>query len=340
MLEHGGRLRQAAQHYGIPLVEWLDLSTGINPNGWPVPAIPGDCWQRLPEDDDDLMTAAQAYYQNATLLPVAGSQAAIQTLPMLRPVSRVGVLQPAYAEHAVCWQKAGHQVHIVEAEGIDSQLAGLDVLIIINPNNPTGRLWRREQLLNWHASLSRRGGWLVVDEAFMDSTPEYSLSSLPVMPGLIVLRSVGKFFGLAGIRCGFVVADPLLLKAMAEHLGPWTISHPARYVAAKALTDVAWQKNTTRALHQQGRRLKNLLLENGWTAQGDCDLFQWVACAEAVALHELLARQGILTRLFANPVSLRFGLPKDEIAWQRLASALARSSSNGLQKMPLALSGL
>ncbi|OAH97968.1 threonine-phosphate decarboxylase [Methylomonas methanica] len=323
MLEHGGRLRQAASRYGIALPDWLDLSTGINPNGWPVPAIPAACWQRLPEDDDDLLAAARAYYQNDSLLAVAGSQAAIQSLPMLRPKSRVGLLHPAYAEHAGSWQKAGHQVIRVEESAIDDHLDELEVLILVNPNNPTGRLWSRSQLLSWHEKLSRRGGWLLIDEAFIDSLPDgYSLSALSVRSGLIVLRSVGKFFGLAGIRCGFVITEPDLLARLAELLGPWTISHPGRYVAALALADRDWQSANAASLATQGELLKHLLTGCGWSPSGGCDLFQWVKNEQAYKLHELLARQGILTRLFQEPASVRFGLPKDESAWQRLAQAL------------------
>ncbi|WP_187300297.1 threonine-phosphate decarboxylase CobD [Methylomonas denitrificans] len=323
MLEHGGRLRQAASQYGIALSGWLDLSTGINPNGWPVPPIPAACWQRLPEDDDELLAAARVYYQNDSLLAVAGSQAAIQSLPLLRPKSRVGLLHPAYAEHAGSWQKAGHQVVRVEANAIDDRLDELDILILVNPNNPTGQLWSRPQLLSWHEKLSRRGGWLLVDEAFIDSLPaEYSLAPLPVRPGLIVLRSVGKFFGLAGIRCGFVITEPDLLARLAELLGPWTISHPGRYVAALALVDRDWQSANAASLAMLGLRLRQLLTDCGWPPSGGCDLFQWVKCEQAVTLHDLLVIQGILTRLFQEPASVRFGLPKDEPAWQRLAQAL------------------
>jgi cobalamin biosynthetic protein CobC len=323
LLEHGGRLRQAASQYGIALTDWLDLSTGINPNGWPVPTIPAACWQRLPEDDDELLAAARAYYQNDSLLAVAGSQAAIQSLPLLRPKSRVGLLYPAYAEHAGSWQKAGHQIISVDADAIDDRLDELDVLILVNPNNPTGRLWSRAQLLSWHEKFSRRGGWLLIDEAFIDSLPDgYSLSALPVRRGLIVLRSVGKFFGLAGIRCGFVITEPDLLARLAELLGPWTISHPGRYVAALALADRDWQSANSVSLATQGKRLHHLLIVNGWKPSGGCDLFQWVRNERASKLHERLARQGILTRLFQEPASVRFGLPKDESAWQRLAQAL------------------
>jgi len=214
--------------YDIPIADWLDLSTGINPNGWPVPEIPSACWARLPEDDDGLERAAQTYYEAEHLLPVAGSQAAIQTLPRLRPRSRVAVLDPGYAEHAYAWRNAGHEVAAVAAERLDEALQGSDVLLLIHPNNPTGARFSVEQLLDWHARLAARGGWLVVDEAFMDVTSEHNLCRHTAREGLIVLRSLGKFFGLAGARVGFVCAQASLLAQLHGILGPWSVSAPAR----------------------------------------------------------------------------------------------------------------
>lgn len=331
MLEHGGRLRQAASRYGIALSDWLDLSTGINPNGWPVPALPAECWQRLPEEEDNLLPAARDYYQNPDFLAVAGSQAAIQTLPLLRSRSRVGFLHPAYAEHAHAWQKAGHELSVVEAENIEARLDQLDVLIIINPNNPTGLSWDRQQLLSWQQRLAARGGWLLVDEAFIDSRLDQSLTSLPTRPGLIVLRSIGKFFGLAGIRCGFVFAETLLLAHLAELLGPWSISHPARHVAALALSDHDWRLACIENLNRQGLRLNRLLVNSGWPPDGGCDLFQWIKSAKAADLHDLLARLGILTRLFTDPLSLRFGLPRNESDWRRLELAMQHADIMALR---------
>jgi cobalamin biosynthetic protein CobC len=322
LLEHGGRLRQAAKHYRIPLSDWLDLSTGINPNGWPAPVAPPECWRRLPEDDDDLPRAARDYYGNASILPVAGSQAAIQVLPMLRTAATVGVLHPAYAEHAAAWRKAGHCIQVLQEDEIDARLDALDVLIIINPNNPTGVLFDPRRLLDWHARLSRKSGWLIIDEAFIDGLSAYSLSAQAVRPGLIVLRSVGKFFGLAGIRCGFVIAEPSLLADLSERLGPWTISHPSRHIAALALRDSDWRQAAALNLAEAGRRLRTILAEHGWPAVGASPLFQWIRHQNAVEFHELLAKQGILTRLFEQPVSIRLGLPGDEAAWSRLEQAL------------------
>jgi len=321
MLEHGGRLRAAAQRYGIPEGDWLDLSTGINPNGWPVPPLPADVWQRLPQDDDGLADAACAYYGTTSLLAVSGSQAAIQALPSLRAPSKVVLVAPSYAEHAHAWRRHGHQVVGIPAE--EMLQADADVKVIVNPNNPTGKLFTRTELLDLRAQLAARGGWLVVDEAFIDAAPEHSLASVCPLPGLIVLRSLGKFFGLAGVRVGFVLAEENLLQQLAESLGPWPIAAPSRHVAMLALRDTEWQLAARESLPQAAQRLAELLRTHGLELSGGCSLFQWVCREDAANMHEQLARQGILTRLFEHPVSLRFGLPCDEAQWVRSADALS-----------------
>ena len=323
MLHHGGRLSAASVEYNIPLERWLDLSTGINLSGWPVPPIPADCWLRLPEDEDDLEAAARDYYGAPQLLPVAGSQAAIQALPQLRPTARVTVLSPGYAEHAAAWKNAGHQVTLVEALQIEAALPDTDVLVLIHPCNPSGQRFAPAQLLLWHQQLSARGGCLVIDEAFMDVTPEHSICAHSHLPGLVVLRSLGKFFGMAGARVGFVCAEPQLLSQLQELLGPWTINAPARWATSAALRDTAWQEQTRARLLQDEARMVQLLTEHGLAPTGGSALFQWYCSEQAQALHRALAQQAVFTRLFTTPAALRFGLPASEAQWMQLEKALA-----------------
>ncbi|MEZ5435972.1 MAG: threonine-phosphate decarboxylase CobD [Pseudomonadales bacterium] len=323
MLEHGGKLRAAVQQYNIPLEEWLDLSAALNPTPYPVGKIHYSTWQRLPEDDDALLAIAARYYGNEQLLPVAGSQAAIQTLPFLFAAPlRVGILQTTYNEHAHAWQRAGHTLIALDENNIDRDIARLDILLLVNPNNPTGKVFTRAQLLQWHAQLQKNNGRLIIDEAFIDCDPQHSLISEAQQTGLIVLRSLGKFFGLAGARVGFVFAEKNLLTDLRETLGPWPISHPSRIAAQRALSDSAWQQQQREILPQQSARLAQLLIDAGLKPTGGCTLFQWLQTPAAAAIHHHLATQGILTRLYGEPSSLRLGLPATEAEWHRLSTAL------------------
>ncbi|VAW88539.1 L-threonine 3-O-phosphate decarboxylase [hydrothermal vent metagenome] len=322
LLEHGGKLRMAAARYNIPLEEWLDLSTGINPNGWQGEMPPASTWLRLPEDEDGLHEAACNYYGTPALLPVAGSQAAIQTLPRLREPCRVAVLTPSYNEHAYAWQRAGHNVDLITAEQLSTSIDSHDVVVVVNPNNPTGVRFASETLLHWHEKLTSRGGWLLVDEAFMDATPNESLAQYSNRSGLILLRSLGKFFGLAGARVGFVLTEKMLLQQLHEALGPWSVNAPARWVATAALQDNEWQKKACLQHKQDSARLKIVLTDFALVPAGGCALFQWVRTEQAAKIHALLAQQGVLTRLFSEPSSLRFGLPGKESKWTKLTAAL------------------
>lgn len=325
MLEHGGRLRAAAREYGIPSADWLDLSTGINPQGWPVPPLSPTCWQRLPEDGDGLEAAAAAYYGSERLLPVAGSQAAIQLLPSLFPPAAVACIAPLYTEHPHAWAKAGHRVRYLQHATLARALtAATPVVLLCNPNNPTAETHPRVAVLAAADELKRRGGWLVVDEAFADPEPENSAAMLaggPEASNLIVLRSLGKFFGLAGARVGFVFAAQDILARLQEAIGPWAVAGPSREAARLALGDTAWQAAARSRLAADSRRLAQLLAPLGSVTA--TPLFVALKTEHGEALFQFLARRGILIRRYDNQPLLRFGLPDTETDWQRLAAALS-----------------
>ncbi|MGP6461009.1 threonine-phosphate decarboxylase CobD [Pseudomonas parakoreensis] len=322
MLEHGGRLRKAALDYGIAEADWLDLSSGLAPWPFAVPQIPLRAWARLPETDDGLEQAACDYYGASRVLPVAGSQMAIQLLPRLRRAGKVGVLSPCYAEHAEAWRRSGYIVREVLEQEVEFFLDSLDVLVVVNPNNPTGLSLTPARLLDWHARLAQRGGWLVVDEAFMDNTPQLSLASHTHQVGLIVLRSFGKFFGLAGVRLGFVLAERKLLRLLAEQVGPWAVSGPTRVLGQACLQDTEAHTRQRIRSDEASERLVLLLERYGFKPQGGCALFQWLITEHAPALHEFMARRGILLRIFTHNSSLRFGLPANAAEEARLEQAL------------------
>lgn len=318
-------MRAASERYGLAPERWLDLSTGVSPwswieeSGW-APSV--SSWARLPQEQDGLEDAAAAYY-GAAALPCAGSQRMIELLPQLRPAARVGVLHPTYAEHAEAWRRAGHRVAVLALDEVAAQVDALDVLVLCNPNNPDGHRFTRAQLLHWRATLAARGGWLIVDEAFVDAEPAISLAADSGLPGLIVLRSLGKFFGLAGARVGFVLCADSLREALREALGPWPLAGPAREVATQALRDTRWQAHQAVRLAQAATRLLELLTRHALAPRGSCALFQYVRIDSARSRYEALAAQGVLVRRFREPEALRLGLPRSEADWQRLDRALS-----------------
>lgn len=328
MLEHGGNLLQAAAKYGRPVNDWLDLSTGINPQHYPIPALTSSLFQRLPAMDDGLQAAARAYYNAPSVLACAGSQAALQVLPTLRPSCRVAMPRTMYQEHAHAWQRAWHDVHFFDQHPDEHTLSTTDVLLVCNPNNPTGQRYPADLLLAWHAQLAARGGWLVVDEAFMDTTPQASIASHSGQSGLWVLRSLGKFFGLAGLRVGFLLGEPTGLAQVESLLGPWTIAGPSRHIAQIALQDTQWQQYMREHLPAQSSQLAQVLKQNRLNPVGGTDLFQYVQHPASRQLQDALAKQGIWTRYFESPQALRFGLPP-VTEWSRLEQALAHIRING-----------
>lgn len=330
MLEHGGNLNDAIRRFGHAREDWLDLSTGLNPHWYPAPPLAENAWHRLPESGTALVDAATNYYRAPSMLPVAGTQAAIQALPRLRQSlcspSRVVVAAPSYAEHAHHWAQHGHVMRQTPYAELDGALDDCDVMVVCNPNNPTGATVAPERLLAWAERLAARGGWLVVDEAFGDTTPQSSIAPWSDRPGLIVLRSVGKFFGLAGLRLGFVAAHADLLTALADMLGPWTVSGPAQQIGCSALRDTVWQEAMRTHLLASGRRLQQALIAHGIHATGSA-LYQWWPEAQAEAFWQHMAERGIWVRLFPQAArGIRLGLPPDEAGWQRLEQALAQWS--------------
>ncbi|VXB64640.1 Threonine-phosphate decarboxylase [Burkholderia sp. 8Y] len=326
-IPHGGNLREAARRYSIPLDDWLDLSTGINPRGYPVPPVPPDAWRRLPEDDDGLADCAARYYGAPLALPVAGSQAAIRALPLCLKRGTVGIAPLTYGEYAPAFVRGGHRVVPLDIAWTTLP-ASLDHVIVANPNNPTAERLDRETLLRWLAQLAARAGTLIVDEAFADADPASSLSGETSREGLIVLRSVGKFFGLAGIRAGFVLAAPALLDALRAEQGAWTVGGPARHAVMAAFADRAWQAETRERLHRDGARLAAMIARHGFDVRAT-PLFAWTPTPRAPALQHELATRGIWTRLFDRAdmtPSLRIGLPGTEGDWGRLERALAESA--------------
>lgn len=325
-MRHGGDLAAAEAAFGRPRDGWLDLSTGVNPHAYALPPFPPDSLTRLPNqaDLDALIKAARAAYGwrgEAPVVAAPGAQAIIQLLPYLRVRGTVAVVGPTYSEHAYVWARAGHDVWQVEtvSDGRDAE-----VVIVVNPDNPTGRMEPRVVLRGLADQMAERGGLLVVDEAFADVTPDDALGRKVGRPGLVVLRSFGKFFGLPGVRLGFAAGDEEMLRELQGELGPWPVSGPAIAAGKLALADEAWIATMRLRLAVDALRLERVLVEAGLAIIGGCDLFRLAQHERAEQIHEDLGRAGVLCRSFEDrPGELRFGLPPDDAGFNRLETALA-----------------
>ncbi|NIY76251.1 threonine-phosphate decarboxylase [Thalassospira sp. HF15] len=346
-INHGGAIDRAAQRYGIPAIEWLDLSTGINPLAYPVRGIDGAHWQRLPlaTELDALKQAAQAYYQTPTtkhIVCAPGTQALIQTIPfwlkdrMASPTEpNVHIMGPTYGEHERCWLRACYPVDNHQTIPNDRCDRAKDILrtadagtvvVQVNPNNPDGAIYPPTDIIALGQLAATRDCWLVVDEAFMDCEPNQSVCRyIDQLPTTIILRSFGKFFGLAGARLGCAIMDIDLARDLENRIGPWAIPGPTLVVGTQALLDQSWQQDTRTRLSNDAARLDQLVTENSkLKLSGGTDLFRYYQGTDCKALADHLGQKGILVRLFDHDANkVRFGLPGTAADWKRLEEAMA-----------------
>ncbi|MFD1701883.1 threonine-phosphate decarboxylase CobD [Methylopila henanensis] len=324
-MRHGGDLANAEAEYGRPAKGWLDLSTGVNPYPYPLAAFSETSLTRLPQKADVeelLVTARQAYgwAQDVPVVAGPGSQSMIQLLPYLRYRKKVAVIGPTYAEHAYVWARAGHEVREVRAA---RDVGEADVVVVVNPNNPTGRLSSPKGLARLASELAPREGLLVIDEAFADVAPDIAYGGRLNGSGVVVLRSFGKFFGLPGIRLGFAAGDEEMISEIAAELGPWPVSGPAIEAGRAALADMAWISSMRLRLSVEALKLDEALTDAGFAIIGGTDLFRTARHDRASEIHAALARQGVWTRAFEEHADqIRVGLPGGEEAFARLTAAL------------------
>ncbi|MCW0981863.1 threonine-phosphate decarboxylase CobD [Agrobacterium sp. BT-220-3] len=328
-IRHGGNLGRARLMFPEAPEPWIDLSTGINPHSYPHSPIPASAFARLPEPDaaEELKGLAAASFGAPSDRHVSLSPGTQMLMPLLahiavhRGAKSGAVLSPAYAEHARTARMTG--LTVTEVEDI-SGLAASDYAVVVNPNNPDGRVIDREDLLSLAKTMHRKGGLLVVDEAFIETGGAESLANAADYEALVVLRSFGKFYGMAGVRLGFALARPEIAGELEARLGPWAVSGPALHIATQALTDKEWQSSMRLRLAEEARRMNGLLEKAGLTIAGGTSLFTLVRDHRAIDLFDHLGRRGILVRIFdERPNDMRFGLPGAEDEWQRLEEALS-----------------
>lgn len=309
--DHGGGLDAAICQYGGARCDWLDLSTGINPNPYPIPDIPAHFWQVLPDEtsQNDLLEAASKFWKvpkGAVIVPAAGVSALIAMLPTLAPKSQVSITNPTYNEFAAAF--TGQNWPIQDQAPVQ---------VRVRPNNPDGRIFTLAEIAGQHDQLT------IIDESFCDVCPENSLIDLAEKPGHIILKGTGKFWGLAGLRLGFAITTPELAQSISQRLGPWNISGPAQFIGQKALSDQVWIDATRDNLAKMTSQLCETLARNGLTPLGGTDLFQLAKTACAKSLHEHLCKNRILTRVFPYSAKwIRLGLPANAAELSQLNAAL------------------
>lgn len=321
MRDHGGNLDGAIRTFGGNRASWIDLSTGINTVPYPVGSLTPEAWTRLPERSalDAVEDAARrAYGASCAVVPVSGAQAAIQLVPRLIEPAQAAILSPTYNEHAAALRAEGWQV--TEVSDLDA-LEGYALAVVVNPNNPDGQRHAPDAL----RALAETVELLIVDESFADPDPEVSLvrggADLP--KNILVMRSFGKFYGLAGLRLGFVLAAESLAAKLRAMTGPWPVSGMAIEVALRALNDTEWAAQTTRRLQGEAAQLDAMALRAGWTLKGGTPLFRTYATPDAAAAQSALAAHHIWSRIFPYSDSwIRLGLPGPPADWARLEAAL------------------
>ncbi|MFN3212108.1 MAG: threonine-phosphate decarboxylase CobD [Henriciella sp.] len=325
-LHHGGAIDAMRTQFPEAPEPWLDLSTGINPWPYPKTDVPAESLTSLPSRSAyqacQTAMAAAIGAPPDTLCLAPGSELLIRLLPTLIQPKSVALYAPSYGDHEAVWRQAGATV-IASADPLS--LAGeVDAVVVCNPNNPDGRTYTREALETALGALAARKGWLIIDEAFGDLTPELSMAAAGGAEGLIVLRSFGKFYGLPGLRLGAMIAPTPIRTELMTRLGAWPVSGPALAIGARAYRDVEWQAQTRAGLKAASERLEVLLEIAGVPSIGGTDLFKFVQLENAHAAWKTLARQGIYVRRFDySDQHLRIGLPATEAAEHRLREALS-----------------
>ena len=318
---HGGRLAQARAIFGDGPEPWIDLSTGINSRPWPGAAAIAPDWCNLPDPQGlvKLEEAAAAYFgaDPDHVCAVPGSEMGLRLLGALFELP-ARHLTPAYRTHGAIFPVSR------AVASLDAPPTEPTMLVLANPNNPDGRMLPRASLREWLDWEETAGGWMIVDEAFADVTPDISLAGDVDCEGrLIVMRSFGKFFGLAGVRLGFMIAPRRIVAALRHFLGDWPVSAAAIAIGTAAYHDLDWIASARKAIDLRARALDTLLMRHGLEAKGECPLFRLVECPDAHGLFERLARHRILTRPFEERSDwLRFGLPAGEAQLDRLDRAL------------------
>ncbi len=314
--EHGGGLDEAVAAHGGSRADWLDLSTGINPHSYPLPEIPAEAWTALPDRaaTKRLEQAARRFWSvpdAAGVLAAPGASVLIAHLPRLLAPGRVRIPARTYNEHEAAFRQHGWKILRADPDG-----APAEARVVVHPNNPTGQMFSG-------AGEPPTRPLLVIDESFCDLILHNSrVCGFATRSGTVILKSFGKFWGLAGLRLGFAIGDPALIGRLKQMLGPWPVSGVAQHLGAVALEDMDWANDIRQQLLVETARLDAVFEARGAELVGGTALFRLFRVDDARAWQARLARGRVWTRAFASePTWLRVGLPPGK-GWAQLERAL------------------
>lgn len=361
--EHGGDVYSLARSLGWPEDRIIDFSANINPLGISPraqqaiqAALKG--LDRYPDPQVARLKDCLADYHHLSaqsFLVGNGATELIHLLPRVLKPKNALILVPAFSEYERASRLAGAAIHRVglnvrdgfriNVETVAQKCSkGIDLLFLCNPNNPTGRLLAREEIVWLVKKVARCSTWVVVDEAFIDYAPDQSVLSCPQnlvdhSSNLIVLRSFTKFFALSGLRVGYLSTQSALVKKLQIAKDPWSVNTLAQIAARESLLDVEYIKESLRFMETEKPRFLSLLDRipgiQIFPSQANFVLIRVAKRgATAYRLFGSLARTGILVRGCESfgglgPGFLRVAVKRREEN-DRLAQALRTALSHGL----------
>ena len=317
-IQHGGDIDLAIKKYGGEREDWIDLSTGINGASYPWQESINVELRNLPSNKILMQlekAAARAYKiaECTETAAVSGAQQIINLLPLcLKSCNSVAILGPTYNEYEKAFKRSGTKTKTVSET---SELSLSDIAIIVNPNNPTGKVIADETL----AGLSKKVRILIIDESFKMFSSRRTLN----FSNIIQINSLGKFFGLAGVRLGFVSGPSDFIKEVKEMLGPWPVSSLAAEIGIVALNDKVWISEMEKILVTESNALHEACNSRNWELVGRTFLFHTYATSSCLEVEKQFAAHGIWVRTFDySETWVRLGIPTSENAWTRVKQAL------------------
>ncbi|WP_025681125.1 threonine-phosphate decarboxylase CobD [Paenibacillus massiliensis] len=319
---HGGDRETAAGLYGLPAADFLDFSANINPLGPPdevKEALMNGLQSVIRYPDPGHRSLKSLLSRRLRISPerISIGNGAAESMALillgLRP-QRVGLVEPCFSEYAELSLKFGASTSRVygkaslqwraDVEDIERLISEVDLLFMGQPNNPNGVQYGREELLAVAAAAERSGTYLVLDEAFMDFIP--AAERITLLPDLerysrvILIRSMTKFYAIPGLRLGYALAAPDVIRRMTDQQVTWSVNGLALLAGEACLSSgQAYEDQTLKLIAQERQRLLSGLSELGCgvtASQTNYLLVRAPGMWKAVELQDALGRRGVLIR--------------------------------------------